>query len=68
MLSGFEVDDAHTHIGAILERVPASRLMAGSDLPRSARTEMTKILDLPLSDEETRQVLWRTPRRVFDGQ
>ncbi len=55
------------HIEAILERVPASRLMAGSDVPSSARTEMTKIFDLPLSDEETRQVLWRTPRQVFDG-
>ena len=56
------------HIEGILPRVPASRLMAGSDLPSSTRVEMTKIFDLPLSDDEKRQILWETPRRVFDGE
>lgn len=56
------------HIEGIIGRVPASRLMVGSDLPSSARVEMTKVFDLPISDEDKRTILWDAPRRVFDGE
>lgn len=56
------------HIEGILARVPPARLMAGSDIPTSTRIEITKIFDLPLSDDEKRAILWDTPRRVFDRE
>jgi predicted TIM-barrel fold metal-dependent hydrolase len=52
----------------IARHIPASRLMAGSDLPESAATELGKIIDLPLDAAIREQILWTTPRRVFDGQ
>jgi len=55
------------HIMGLLEHVPPSRLMAGSDLPASVSTELGKIFDLPISDEAKRAILWETGRRVFDG-
>jgi predicted TIM-barrel fold metal-dependent hydrolase len=55
------------HMAGVFERVPPSRLMIGSDIPSSVATELGKIVDLDISDEAKRQVLWETPRRVFDG-
>ena len=54
------------HILGLLEHVPPSRLMAGSDLPASVSTELGKIFELPISDEAQRAILWETGRRVFD--
>ncbi len=50
----------------ILKYLPASRLMAGSDLPESVDVEMGKIVDLPIDEATRREILWTTPRRVFD--
>ena len=50
----------------ILKQVPASRLMAGSDLPENADVEMGKIVDLTVDEATRREILWTTPRRVFD--
>lgn len=51
----------------VLKHVPASRLMAGSDLPESAVVEMGKIVDLPVDEGTRRAILWETPRRLFDS-
>ena len=51
----------------IAERVSADRLMIGSDLPASLPVELTKILELPIDEALKETILWRTPRRVFDG-
>jgi predicted TIM-barrel fold metal-dependent hydrolase len=55
------------HIHEILAQVPTSRLMAGSDLPSSVETEIGKIFTLDLPEEGKRDILWTTPRRLFDG-
>jgi hypothetical protein len=55
------------HVAEILTHVPASRLMAGSDLPESIETEMHKVLYLNISDSDKKAILWDTPRRVLDG-
>lgn len=55
------------HILEILAHVPASRLMAGSDLPESVDAEFSKILGLDIDPPAKRSILWDTPRRVFDG-
>jgi predicted TIM-barrel fold metal-dependent hydrolase len=55
------------HMAGVLERVPPSRLMVGSDIPASVPTELGKIVELEISNEAKRQILWETPRRVFDG-
>lgn len=51
----------------VLSHVPASRLMAGSDLPSSLEAEMTKILRLEAPAEDRRRILWDTAARVFGG-
>ena len=56
------------HMAAVFERVPPSRLMIGSDIPASVPTELGKIVDLEIPYDAKRQVLWETPRRVFDGE
>lgn len=55
------------HVLEILHHVPASRLMAGADLPESLETEMHKLLPLEIPEPDKRAILWETPRRVFDG-
>jgi len=52
----------------VLKHVPASRLMAGSDLPESAAVELGKIVDLPETAAVRQAILWETPRRLFDGE
>lgn len=49
----------------VLRHVPAQRLMAGSDLPESLNVEMGKIVELDVSVEERREILWGTAARVF---
>ncbi len=52
----------------VLQYVPASRLMIGSDLPESAEIEVSKILGMEASPKAKTEILWRTARRVFDGE
>ena len=49
----------------ILSHVSPTRLMAGSDLPESLETEISKILRLAISDEAKRAILWDTAEQVF---
>ncbi len=56
------------HIREILAHLPASRLMAGSDLPDSIGPEMSKILTLDIPTGARRDILWNTPRRLFDRE
>lgn len=49
----------------ILSHVGPARLMAGSDLPESLETEISKILTLAISDEAKRAILWETAAEVF---
>lgn len=49
----------------VLQHVGPDRLMAGSDLPESLETEISKIEGLPISDADKRRILWQTPVRVF---
>jgi predicted TIM-barrel fold metal-dependent hydrolase len=53
------------HVLEVLEEVPASRLMIGSDLPESAKTEIGKILALGVTAEEKREILWGAAARLF---
>ncbi len=55
------------HLVEVFHHVPASRLMIGSDLPESLETELGKILDFPMEEAAKRDILWNTPRRLFDG-
>lgn len=50
----------------VLKHIAPSRLMAGSDLPESAAVELGKIVDLPVEESVRREILWHTPRRLFD--
>jgi uncharacterized protein len=52
----------------VLNHVPASRLMIGSDLPESIEIEIGKILGLPVSPDERTQILWDTGVKVFGVQ
>ncbi len=55
------------HVLEILQHIPASRLMAGADLPESLETELYKILSLDIGRDAKEDILWNTGRRVFDG-
>jgi len=56
------------HVRAVLAHVSPSRLLIGSDLPESLSAEMTKVLDLDISDADKDQILWRNPCRLFGGE
>ena len=49
----------------VMTHVPASRLMIGSDLPESVDAEISKIIGLPVTDDQKREVLWGTASRLF---
>ena len=49
----------------VLQRVPSNRLMAGSDLPENLHIEMSKILQLAISEEDKRNILYETASHVF---
>jgi uncharacterized protein len=55
------------HVMGLLEHVPATRLMAGSDLPSSVSIELGKIFELPIEDAAKRAILWETAVAVFGG-
>lgn len=49
----------------VLAHVPGDRLMIGSDLPENLTTEINKILTLEVPEEDRRNILEGTARRVF---
>jgi predicted TIM-barrel fold metal-dependent hydrolase len=49
----------------ILSEIPSERLMIGSDLPENLEFEIGKILSLDASEEDKRNILFRTACRVF---
>lgn len=51
---------------AVLEHVPSSRLMIGSDLPENLEAEISKILALNIPVEARRDILFNTAAAVFD--
>ncbi|MCI0421561.1 MAG: amidohydrolase family protein [Acidobacteria bacterium] len=53
------------HIHEVLDHVPSSRLMIGSDLPENLMTEMSKILSMKISPEVRRNILWNTACRLL---
>ena len=55
------------HVREVLNHVPATRLMAGSDLPESVEIELGKVIGLDVSDDVKQAILWDTPARVFGG-
>lgn len=55
------------HLAELLQHVPASRLMAGSDLPESVETEIGKIFSLEMSAADRRAILWETGAGLFGG-
>lgn len=55
------------HVLEILHHVPATRLMAGADLPESLEAEMHKILTMDIRRADKEAILWHTGRRIFDG-
>lgn len=55
------------HILEVLARIPASRLMIGSDVPESAEIEISKITGLDIPREAKADILWNTASRLFDG-
>lgn len=53
------------HILEVLQHIPATRLMAGSDLLENTDVEMLKILLLDLPADQKRQILSETALAVF---
>ena len=56
------------HLRELLNHIPSSRIMAGSDLPESMESEMHKALTLEITDEEKRDISWNTAQHVFHGK
>lgn len=50
----------------VLNNAGPARVMAGSDLPESTAVELGKVIELAAPEDVRRDVLWNTPRRVFD--
>lgn len=56
------------HIREVLMHVPSTKLLAGSDLPESVETEMSKIVGLEVPEDTRRDILWNTAVNLFgDG-
>lgn len=53
------------HIAEVLQHVPSTRLMIGSDLPESLTTELSKILFMHLAPEMTHDIFWNTAQSLF---
>jgi uncharacterized protein len=53
------------HVLRVLAQVPSTRLMIGSDLPENLGVEVGKILDLDVTDDARRDMLWATATGVF---
>lgn len=50
----------------VLNGIPSSRLMIGSDLPENLDVEISKILRLAAPEDVKRDILWRTACAVFE--
>ena len=55
------------HLAELLLYVPATRLMAGSDLPDSVAIEIGKVFSVTLSEVDRRALLWETGAKLFGG-
>ncbi|MFN7929504.1 MAG: amidohydrolase family protein [Blastocatellia bacterium] len=56
------------HVLQVLQHIPATRLMIGSDLPENLTTELFKIFSLAVADEIKHNILWNTACQLFgDG-
>ena len=55
------------HLEELLQYVPATRLMAGSDLPQSVAIEIGKVFSVTLSEADRRALLWETGAKLFGG-
>lgn len=55
------------HVLEVLSHLPASRLMAGSDLPENTEVEFAKILGLDIGHEAKHSILSETALRLFGG-
>ncbi|NWF85466.1 MAG: hypothetical protein HXY18_16755, partial [Bryobacteraceae bacterium] len=55
------------HVLEVLSHIPASRLMAGSDLPENTEVEFAKILGLDIGHDVKRSILSETALRLFGG-
>ena len=55
------------HLAELLQYVPASRLMAGSDLPQSVAIEIGKVFSVTMSEADRRALLWETGAKLFGG-
>jgi hypothetical protein len=53
-------------VRAVLDHLPASRLMIGSDLPENLEAELSKILALDLPPPAKQAILFDTAAAVFD--
>ncbi|MFN0104644.1 MAG: amidohydrolase family protein [Bryobacteraceae bacterium] len=53
------------HLAELMQLIPASRLMAGSDLPESVETEIGKVFSLAMSEADRQAILWETGARLF---
>ena len=53
------------HVQDLLSHVPATRIMAGSDLPECLETEIGKIFHVEMTDAERRAILWETGASLF---
>jgi predicted TIM-barrel fold metal-dependent hydrolase len=53
------------HLAELMQYVPASRLMAGSDLPESVATEIGKVFSVTMSAADRQALLWDTGAKLF---
>jgi len=53
------------HLSDLMQYVPASRLMAGSDLPESVEVEIGKVFSVEMSKADRSALLWDTGARLF---
>jgi predicted TIM-barrel fold metal-dependent hydrolase len=55
------------HMADLLQHVPATRLMVGSDLPESVEVEIGKVFGIVMSEADRRAILWETGAGLFGG-
>jgi uncharacterized protein len=55
------------HVAELLAHVPATRVMAGSDLPECVETELGKVFHVEMSEADRRAILWETGAGLFGG-
>ncbi len=55
------------HVLEVLSHIPASRLLAGSDLTENTAIEFAKIIGLDIAEDAKRMILSETAYRLFGG-